>query len=115
MVEDVVAAWLKRAEIDLKSIRNALYGPEPSPESAAYHCQQAAEKIIKAGLISAGVHPPKEHDLEKLTQLLPAGHALIPVFRPLEHLSEYITAFRYPEPATGPHARLPRGPFRTGR
>lgn len=96
-LRDVIGRWLKRADIDLTAIRNSLYGPEPSPESAAYHCQQAAEKIIKAGLITAGVHPPKEHDLRKLNALLPPGHALVPVFQPLEPLSAYITAFRYPD------------------
>jgi HEPN domain-containing protein len=63
--------------------------------------------IIKAGLISAEVHPPKEHDLSKLIQLLSPGHALIPVFRPLEHLSKYITAFRYPG---GPEVPVPSLP-----
>ena len=96
-VEDVIGRWLKRADIDLTAIRNSLYGPEPSPESAAYHCQQAAEKIIKAGLITAGVHPPKEHDLRQLIALLPPGHPLACLFRPLEPLSAYITAFRYPD------------------
>lgn len=61
------------------------------------HCQQAAEKIIMAGLITAGVHPPKEHDLRKLKALLPPGHALVPVFLPLEPLIAYINAFRYPD------------------
>lgn len=96
-VKDVIGRWLKRADIDLKAIRNSLYGPEPSPESAAYHCQQAAEKIIKAGLITAGVHPPKQHDLRQLNALLPPGHPLARLFRPLEPLSAYITAFRYPD------------------
>ncbi len=96
-VSDVIDRWLKRADIDLTAIRNLVYGPEPSPESAAYHCQQAAEKIIKAGLIAAGVHPPKEHDLCKLIALFPTGHVLLPVLRPFEPLSAYITAFRYPD------------------
>jgi HEPN domain-containing protein len=106
-VTDVIGHWLKRAEIDIKIVRNCLDGPVPSPEGAAYHCQQAAEKIIKAGLISAGVHPPKEHDLRKLTRLFPPGHALTPVFRPLQHLSKYIAAFRYPEPANCPETPVP--------
>jgi predicted nucleotidyltransferase/HEPN domain-containing protein len=96
-VKDVIGRWLKRAQIDLTAIRNSLYGPEPSPESAAYHCQQAAEEIIKAGLIAAGVHPPKEHNLRELNALLPPDHPLAPAFRPLEALSAYITAFRYPD------------------
>jgi predicted nucleotidyltransferase/HEPN domain-containing protein len=96
-VTDVILRWLERADLDLRIVRNCLEGPVPSPEGAAYHCQQAAEKIVKAGLITAGVHPPKEHNIGNLVQLLPSGNALVLVFRPLEPLSKYITAFRYPD------------------
>jgi predicted nucleotidyltransferase/HEPN domain-containing protein len=106
-VRDVIGRWLKRAEMDMQIVRNCLDGPVPSPEGAAYHCQQAAEKIIKAGLISAGVHPPKEHNLAKLIQLLPPDHSLVPVFRPLEPLSKYITVFRYPDEPDIPVPSLP--------
>lgn len=106
-VTDVSLRWLERADLDLRIVRNCLEGPIPSPEGAAYHCQQAAEKIVKAGLITAGVHPPKEHNIRNLVQLLPPGHALVPAFRSLEPLSEYITAFRYPEPETGPEIPVP--------
>ncbi len=33
---------------------------------AAYHCQQAIEKLIKGKLIIAGTHFPKTHDLRAL-------------------------------------------------
>lgn len=106
-VKDVIEAWLQRAETDILAIKNCLYGPFPSPETAAYHAKQAAEKIIKAGLISAGVHPPKEHALEKLLALFPPGHPLLPLFRPLQHLSPYISAFRYPGSPERPDIPVP--------
>jgi len=34
-----VQAWLAVMERDVKAIRNNLYGPEPEPHMAAYHCQ----------------------------------------------------------------------------
>ena len=104
-LRDVIGRWLKRADIGLIAMCNSLYDPEPSPESAAYHCQQAAEKIIK--VITAGVHPPKEHEIRKLNALLPPGHALVPVFQPLEPLSAYINAFRYPDEPDIPVPSLP--------
>lgn len=106
-VSDVIGRWLKRAEMDLRIVRNCLDGPVPSLEGAAYHCQQAAEKILKAGLITAGVHPPKEHDLSELNALFPPGHPLVPIFRPLEPLSAYISAFRYPDEPDIPVPSLP--------
>jgi uncharacterized protein len=106
-VKDVIAQWLRRADVDITSVRALTSGPHRSAESAAYHCQQAAEKIIKAGLISAGVHPPREHELEKLVALLPAGHALIPLFRPLQPLSLYMSAFRYLQAASHPEIPVP--------
>ena len=106
-VGDVIGRWLKRAEMDLRIVRNCLDGPVPSLEGAAYHCQQAAEKILKAGLITAGVHPPKEHDLSELNALFPPGHPLVPIFRPLEPLSAYISAFRYPDEPDIPVPSLP--------
>lgn len=47
------AHWLAVAETDLKAVRNNLHGPEPTPEVAAYHCQQAAVKITIAFLVNA--------------------------------------------------------------
>ena len=37
--------------------RNCLDGPHYLPEIAAYHCQQAAEKLVKAVLIHGGIEP----------------------------------------------------------
>ncbi len=59
MAVEVVRAWLAAADDDLRATRGCLHGPEPTPTSAAYHCQQAAEKLLKAVLVSAGIHPPK--------------------------------------------------------
>lgn len=39
---------------------------------AAYHVQQAAEKYLKAALVSVGVTPPRSHDLVQLVSLLSA-------------------------------------------
>ncbi|HEY0833800.1 MAG TPA: HEPN domain-containing protein [Azospirillum sp.] len=52
MVIESVLPWLGVVEQDMKAIRNNLYGPDPVPTVAAYHCQQAAEKLVKATLVS---------------------------------------------------------------
>jgi HEPN domain-containing protein len=49
MAADAAASWLKVVDEDLRQVVNNLRGSLPSPAGAAYHCQQAAEKLVKAG------------------------------------------------------------------
>jgi HEPN domain-containing protein len=62
-----------------------------------FHCQQAAEKYLKARLEEAAIHFPKTHDLESLLHLLmplePLWAALLPVTRRLKPFGVLI---RYP-------------------
>ncbi len=57
-------------------------GTPPLLSVSAFHCQQAAEKLLKAALVRAGVRPRKTHDLTSLAdeaaRILPA---LTPVRR----------------------------------
>ncbi len=91
-----VQAWLIVVDRDVKAIRNNLYGPEPEPQMAAYHCQQAVEKLAKTLLVAAGTMPPKSHDIDALVARLPAGHPLIERIAALAHLTAFISAPRYP-------------------
>jgi HEPN domain-containing protein len=42
--EAVVRDWIAKAERDLASAVRLLEGEPPFPDTAVYHCQQAAEK-----------------------------------------------------------------------
>ncbi len=88
--------WLQIAERDLKAVRNNVFGPEPTTEIAAFHCQQAAEKMFKAVLVSAGIDPPRRHNIDDLIDLLPADHPLKTELEPLGRFSPYAIAYRYP-------------------
>jgi HEPN domain-containing protein len=90
--------WLAVAGQDLKAVRNNIHGPDPALDIAAYHCQQAAEKICKAALITRGIDPPRWHDLDSLITLLGATHPLAAPLAPLAGLTPYGIAFRYPVP-----------------
>lgn len=96
MERDVVRSWIAVADRDLAIIRKAIAGPDPEPAGAAFHCQQAAEKLVKALLVAAGLHPPKSHDLSMLTGRLPADHPLRPVLVPFQRFTELAVAYRYP-------------------
>jgi HEPN domain-containing protein len=63
---------------------------------AAYHCQQAAEKLVKAVLVEARVAFSKTHDIGALTGLLPESHPLKARLAGLSILSPYGVAYRYP-------------------
>lgn len=45
MLSEAAAAWLAVVDDDLRQVVNNLHGPLPSLAGAAYHCQQAAEKL----------------------------------------------------------------------
>lgn len=58
--------WLEFAAMDLDSAQ-FLLGMRPVPvEIICYHCEQAAEKLLKAVLVAVDVEPPKTHDLIQL-------------------------------------------------
>src|SRR5262245_34967218 len=96
MVADAVAGWLAVVDDDLRQVVNNIEGPMPSLSGAAYHCQQAAEKLVKAVLTEAATAFPRIHDIAALVALLPAGHRLKQRARELQELTPFGVAYRYP-------------------
>jgi hypothetical protein len=96
MAAEAVAGWLAVVDDDLRQVVNNLHGPMPSLSGAAYHCQQAAEKLVKAVLVEANIAFPKTHDIAALVGLLPSGHRFKSKLRSLEELTPYGVAYRYP-------------------
>ncbi len=90
-------AWLIKAWRDLETARRAATGEPPFYDIAVYHCQQAAEKAVKAFLVHHGKPYEKTHDIEVLADL--AGE-IDPGFSKLadaaDALTPYATRFRYP-------------------
>ncbi|MCF7763344.1 MAG: HEPN domain-containing protein [Verrucomicrobia bacterium] len=67
-------AWMVKAWRDLETARRAVTGEPPFYDVAAYHCQQAAEKAVKAILVHHGRAYEKTHDIEVLVEALEAAH-----------------------------------------
>ena len=63
--------WLRKADGDLRAAERLADAPEDY-DVVAYHCQQAAEKYLKARLAVTGNDPPRTHDLLRLMSLLQA-------------------------------------------
>lgn len=95
--EELVRQWLIKANHDLASARKLATSPNPYLDSAIFHCQQAAEKAIKAFLVYHDQRFDKTHDLEVL---IDSATKFEPQFsQHLEtaaQLTPYAVTFRYP-------------------
>lgn len=47
---ELAEAWLAKSRSDLATARLLILGHEPYLDTGCYHCQQAAEKALKAWL-----------------------------------------------------------------
>jgi HEPN domain-containing protein len=82
--------WVHKAEDDWEAARQLGDRKPPLRDTACFHCQQAAEKYLKALLQESGAAIPKIHDLESvLDLLLPHDATLAPLTRILRSLSNY--------------------------
>jgi HEPN domain-containing protein len=74
----------------LKPVRHSL-------RSALFHCQQCAEKALKAFLTWHDVPFRKVHELEELgVQCRQIDSTLAPFVEGVEPLTKYVSRFRYP-------------------
>jgi HEPN domain-containing protein len=72
-------------------------GQDPYLDTAVYHCQQAAEKAMKAFLTARDMVFEKTHNLVALLALCtPLEHGFEQWEEVAEMLTPYATEFRYP-------------------
>ena len=77
--------------------RQASGSPTPLRDGVCFHCQQCAEKYLKALLEELGQPVPRTHDLDHLlTALRPHHSGLVAVRRGLIFLSDFAVDPRYP-------------------
>jgi HEPN domain-containing protein len=92
-----VDAWVRHAAEDERIARGCLTFDPPSYSGAAFHCQQAVEKLLKGFLVQAGIDFRKTHDLDTLAHSVAAHFPLImPLLAPLPHWTSWGVAYRYP-------------------
>ena len=88
-------AWLDRARSDLQAARLPIAGDANA--EALFHCQQAAEKALKAFLTFHERVFRKTHDLGDLSpECLAIDGSLQPAVSQSEGLTQYAWRFRYP-------------------
>lgn len=102
-----VRQWLLKADHDLRSAKCLMTGDgdEPLLDTAVYHCQQAAEKALKAFLTAHGVAFPKIHLLSPLLYLCgDIDETFLQLSDAAELLTPLATEFRYPGDIMEPEA-----------
>lgn len=100
---ELVQHWLMRAQHDLAAARKLAADPDPYLDTAIYHCQQAAEKVVKDFLVFHKQRFEKTHHIPLLISLaIPFASEFSAWMDEAERLTPYATAFRYPGEALAP-------------
>jgi HEPN domain-containing protein len=91
------AQWVRKAEEDFEVAESLAKQLKLRRDAVCFHCQQAAEKYLKALVQELGAAVPRTHDLEDLLDLLLPGDASLKrLRRGLSSLTRYAVEYRYP-------------------
>jgi len=88
--------WIAVARRDLDAARTPATAARPLAEIAAHHCQQAAEKLVKALPIREGVHPRPSHGIGRPFDMLAGTGRDVSAMRDLARLTEFAVLHRHP-------------------
>ena len=87
--------WIRKARRDLLSAKRLASGPDPYFDTAIYHCQQSAEKVIKGWLVYHDHSFEKTHDLRLLvTMAADLESKFADWLDAAERISPYSTVYR---------------------
>jgi HEPN domain-containing protein len=90
-------AWLVKADEDRLCVRNEMNAVQKPWGVICFHCQQAAEKYLKAFLVQRGVKPERTHDLAQLVAACTQVDESLSALRPAcIKLSDFAVDVRYP-------------------
>ncbi len=90
--------WVAKAKNDLLNADNNLAAEAVPCDTVCFHCQQAAEKLLKAYLARRGISAPRVHDLLAILQrVLLQDESAEELRDPLSDLNPYAVEIRYPD------------------
>jgi HEPN domain-containing protein len=94
---DLMRQWLSKAEEDLGAAEILISHKTSYLSAVGFHCQQAAEKFLKAWLTFNQIEFPKTHDLGALLDLVaPMDAPLADSLNEISLLNFYGVEIRYP-------------------
>lgn len=94
MTTPLVLGFLKSAERDIAGVEHLLPG---LPDLAAFHAQQAVEKLARAVCLHEGLPDLRTHDIARIAEQLAQKHPLRKSLTKLDKLTGAATAWRYPD------------------
>jgi len=95
---EIARQWVAKADNDLLNVDNNLRSQNVPYDTVCFHCQQAAEKLLKAYLASIGQLPPITHDLLLLLEkVLPSNPEAEQLRDSLVLLMPYAVEICYPD------------------
>jgi HEPN domain-containing protein len=95
---EIARQWVAKASNDLLNADNNLSSEQIPYDTVCFHCQQAAEKLLKAYLACIGQSPPVTHDLLLLLEsVLPSSPEAEALRDVLALLIPYAVEIRYPD------------------
>jgi len=95
--EELTRSWLIKAKRDLLSAQELAAATMPLLDTAAYHCQQAAEKAVKGFLLYHDVRFEKSHDIELLvSQAMDVNERFAGCIDAARLLTPLAVEYRYP-------------------
>jgi HEPN domain-containing protein len=95
--ESLLRDWIEKADADLEVARRMAAEAADNlriREIVGFHCQQAAEKYLKALLTRCQIEFPKTHDIKTLLQL--AGDPVADSLGGAKWLTPFGVEIRYP-------------------
>lgn len=97
LIRQLVDQWITKAQADMAAAQVLVGHPGGLWAIAAFHCQQSAEKFIKAELTALQVEFGKTHDIsDLLDKLSTKNDKLAENLRPAEALTVFGVQARYP-------------------
>jgi HEPN domain-containing protein len=94
-LKQYVLQWIEKADEDLLVVHQLFEADSIARGTIGFHCQQAAEKYLKAFLIFHGLEPERTHNLEFLLARcadIDASYSAIELL----NLTDYGVEARYP-------------------
>ena len=90
--------WVRKSDNDFLCIENNVAASRVPWDAVAFHAQQAAEKLLKALLVSHGRNPPRTHDLISILAACVEFAPSLATFEPeCEQLTIRAVRSRYPD------------------
>ncbi|MBI2470683.1 MAG: HEPN domain-containing protein [Planctomycetes bacterium] len=98
IIEHLINQWIRIAERDLLTAKQGLEANEVVTDTVCFHCQQAAEKYLKAFLVKKQIEFSKTHNIMSLLNLCSSVDKSFKEELPeADNLTDYAVEIRYPD------------------